>query len=66
MIRLEKYWLKFLLTSYWTINPATAKNAKQVIDAMEGELTPSGKELNTVNQITKMVLGIGLERTNSS
>jgi len=44
------------------INPATIKNAKQVMDAMEGELSPSGKELNTANQITKMFLGLGLEQ----
>ena len=43
------------------INPATIKNAKQVMDAAEGALSPSGKELNTANQITKMVLGLGLE-----
>ena len=43
------------------INPATIKNAKQVIDAAEGDLSPSGKQLNTANQITKMVLGLGLE-----
>ena len=46
------------------INPATIKNAKQVIDAAEGILTPSGVELNTLNQITKLVLGIGLEEQN--
>ena len=46
------------------INPATVKNAKQVIDAMEGDLTPSGKEMNTLNQVTKMVLGLGLEKQN--
>ena len=43
------------------INPATIRNAKQVIDALEGELSPSGKELHTANQIMKMVLGLGLE-----
>lgn len=43
------------------INPATVKNAKQVIDAAEGTLTRSGKELNTLNQVTKMLLGLGLE-----
>ena len=43
------------------INPTTLKNAKQVIDAAEGDLSPSGKELNTINQIMKMFLGLGLE-----
>ena len=43
------------------INPATLKNAKQVIDAKEGELTRSGRELDTINQIMKMFLGLGLE-----
>jgi hypothetical protein len=43
------------------INPATIKNAKQVMDAIEGKLSPSGKQLNTANQITKMFLGLGLE-----
>ena len=43
------------------INPATLRNAKQVIDAKEGELTRSGRELNTINQIMKMFLGLGLE-----
>jgi len=43
------------------INPATIKNAKQVIDAVEGDLSPSGKELNTTNQIMKMFFGLGLE-----
>ena len=43
------------------INPATIKNAKQSIDAAEGTLTRSGKELNTLNQVTKMLLGLGLE-----
>ena len=43
------------------INPATIRNAKQVIDAKEGELSPSGKQLNTINQIMKMFLGLGLE-----
>ena len=46
------------------INPATIKNAKQVIDANEGRLTKSGVELNTMNQITKLLLGIGLEEQN--
>ena len=44
------------------INPTTAKNAKQVLEAMEGELTRSGQEMSTVNKIFKMVLGIGVER----
>jgi hypothetical protein len=44
------------------INPTTAKNAKQVLEAMEEELTPSGQEMSTVNKIFKMVLGIGVER----
>ena len=43
------------------INPTTIKNAKQVMDAAEGDLSPSGKELNTINQIMKMFLGLGLE-----
>ena len=46
------------------INPATIKNAKQVMEAFEGELSPSGKELNTTNQITKMVLGLSLDKQN--
>ena len=46
------------------INPATIKNAKQVIEAAEGELSPSGKELHTANQITKMLLGISLDEQN--
>ena len=32
--------------------------------AAEGELTQSGVELNTANQITKLLLGIGLEEQN--
>ena len=43
------------------VNPATIRNAKQVIDAFEGDLSPSGKELNTTNQITKMLLGLSLD-----
>jgi len=46
------------------INPATIKNSKEVIMAAEGELTRSGVELNTANQITKLLLGIGLEEQN--
>ena len=46
------------------VNPATVKNAKEVAMAYEGELTPSGVELNTTNQITKMLLGIGIEEQN--
>jgi hypothetical protein len=44
------------------INPTTTKNAKQVLEAMEGELTRSGQEMSTLNKIFKMVLGIGVER----
>ena len=43
------------------INPTTIKNAKQVMDAAEGNLSPSGRELNLPNQIMKMVLGLGVE-----
>jgi len=43
------------------INPTTLKNAKQVMDAAEGHLSPSGKELNLTNQIMKMVLGLGVD-----
>ena len=43
------------------VNPATIKNAKQVIDSKEGTLSKSGRELNTTNQVMKMVLGLGLE-----
>ena len=43
------------------INPTTLKNAKQVMDAAEGHLSPSGKELNLPNQIMKMVLGLGVD-----
>jgi len=46
------------------INPATIKNAKQVLDAFEGKLSRSGKELNTANQITKMVFGLSLDKQN--
>jgi hypothetical protein len=46
------------------INPATIRNAKQVIEAFEGELSPSGKELHTANQITKMVFGLSLDEQN--
>ena len=46
------------------ITPATVKNARQSLEASEGELTPSGKELNTANQITKMLLGISLDKQN--
>jgi hypothetical protein len=46
------------------VNPATVKNAKEVIMAAEGDFTKSGVELNTVNQITKMMLGLGLEEQN--
>ena len=44
------------------INPTTAKNAKQILESAEGELTPSGQEMSTVNKLFKMVLGIGVER----
>ena len=43
------------------INPTTLKNAKQVMDAAEGELSPSAKEFNTLNKIMKMVLGLGVD-----
>ena len=43
------------------INPTTLKNAKEVIDAAEGDLTRSGKELNTVNKIMKLLLGLSLD-----
>ena len=46
------------------INPATVKNAKEVIMAAEGDFTQSGVELNTMNQITKMMLGLGIEKQN--
>ena len=46
------------------INPATIKNAKEVIEAAEGELTSSGKELHTANQITKLLLGLSLDEQN--
>jgi hypothetical protein len=46
------------------ITPATAKNARQSLEAAEGELGPSGRELNTANQITKMVLGLSLDKQN--
>ena len=35
------------------LNPTTAKNAKQVLESMEGELTKSGQEMNTVNKLFK-------------
>ena len=46
------------------INPATVKNSKEVIMAAEGEFTQSGVELNTLNQITKLMLGLGVEEQN--
>ena len=46
------------------INPATIKNAKEVIEAYEGEITSSGKELHTANQITKLLLGLSLDEQN--
>ena len=46
------------------INPATIKNAKEVIEAAEGEVTRSGKELYTANQITKLLLGLSLDEQN--
>jgi len=46
------------------INPATIKNAREVIEAAEGELTSSGKELYTANQITKLLLGLSLDEQN--
>ena len=62
MIRLQKYWLKFFGHIWEDINPTTTKNAKQVLEAMEGEVTRSGQEMSTINKIFKMVLGIGVER----
>ena len=44
------------------LNPTTVKNAKQVLEASEGELTQSGQEMSTINKIFKMILGIGVER----
>jgi len=44
------------------LEPTTAKNVGEVIAAGEGELTKSGKEINTLNKLFKTVLGIGLEK----
>ena len=44
------------------LEPTTAKNAGEVLGAAEGELTRSGKEINTINKLFKTVLGIGLEK----
>ena len=56
--------LKIFAHLFLDINPATIKNAKEVIEAAEGELTSSGKELHTANQITKLLLGLSLDEQN--
>jgi hypothetical protein len=43
------------------INPTTIKNAKQVMDAAEGDISPSAKEFNVLNKIMKAVLGLGID-----
>ena len=43
------------------VNPTTVKHAKDVMDAAEGDLSRSGREMNTLNKVMKMILGLGLE-----